>query len=120
MLHLLRAWRYTLLLFKPLLGGSRPGCNSSATVVAHSRIVHICLVYDYGFVVDIVDIHRIHSRNRSVVKKPSATPITALESSTYVPEAIMDAAIIADVRAPISRVPHIYAPGVAPITGRPK
>ncbi len=65
-------------------------------------------------VVDIVNDRCIHIRDRGVVVNPVVVPIRALIATTGVSETVVDAAIIANVRTPVARVPMVIAVVVAP------
>jgi hypothetical protein len=62
--------------------------------------------------IDVVDL--------TVIKKVSAMPVSAFIAGTKKAEAIIDAAVEAHVRSPISSVPDINAVTPPPIAGRPK
>ncbi len=50
----------------------------------------------------------------------AATPITALVAKTYIPKTVVDAAIVADVPAPVSPVKAVAVVIEAPVAGGPK
>ena len=77
-------------------------------VPANRAVVHV--VYDGD--VDVID--------RSVVVEVATTPITALVAEADIAKAIVDAAIVADVPAPIAAVKAITVIPKAPVAGGPK
>jgi hypothetical protein len=119
-LYLARAWRYALLICKLPFGGTGLSRYTAVTVIANSGVFYICLIDDHGFPVDVMDICGVHACNCGVIEKASAVPITALVPRSFISEPIMDAAIIADMRTPVTGMPHIYASAISPIAGCPK
>jgi hypothetical protein len=91
--------------------------SSAATIEAD--IVHR-LVLDDRLRVDIGDDGLIHLGDGGVVKEHPMIPISALVADASIAEAVVDAAIISDVRAPVSGVPNISTTIVAPVAGRPE
>jgi hypothetical protein len=68
----------------------------------------------------VVDHGRIHADHGSVVGEESSPPLAAGEAYTEVPTAIIDAAVIAHLRPPISLVIRIEPVRPSPVTGRPQ
>lgn len=68
-------------------------------------------------VVNHVDVHVIHP---SVIEEVAAVPAAAEVAGAGVAESVVDAAVEADFRAPVSGVPEIGAVGPAPVAGRPE
>ncbi len=62
----------------------------------------------------------IHSPNRSVTEKPATLPSAAAEPGAEITEAIVDSAVKADVRPPITTVPTVVSTFKTPITWRPQ
>ena len=98
-------------------GALRPGrlcCGATnAAVIADvvdDGVVHVRVVNDGG----------VYVGDGGVVAEHPTTPYAADEADTTVAEAVVNAAIEADVRAPITGVPSIGAPYEAPIAGSPK
>src|SRR5580698_5022636 len=75
--------------------------------------VHI--VHDHGPVVDVMDARHIHVHHCAVVEECAASPLAAPEAYAAVAEAIINAAIKSDVRAPIAAVPTIQAACESPV-----
>src|SRR5262245_51339231 len=62
-------------------------------------------VLDDGLRVDVGDNGLIHLSDGRVVKEHSVSPVSALVTDAAITETVIDAAIISDVRPPISGVP---------------
>ena len=62
--------------------------------------------------VDVID--------RAVVVEVAATPITAFVAEAYIPKTVVDAAIVADMSAPVAAVKAVAVMIEAPVAGRPK
>src|SRR5215469_15388160 len=90
--------------------------SAVAAVVADLAVI----VHNDGFVIDIVDIGDVDIIHRAVVSEDAAMPVAAFIAIARVAEAIVNAAVEADVRAPVSCMPHIEAAAPAPIAGRPQ
>jgi len=81
----------------------RPGGDAArAAVKAHVAPV----VYDYGLVVDIGDVHAGDVRHSTVVEEVSAAPLAAQIPDAPVTEAVTDAAVEADGGSPVAFVPY--------------
>ena len=70
-------------------------------------------------VVNIVNDVDVNIRYRAVVFNPAVIPIRAIISTARVSIAIIDAAVIADVRTPVAAMPMIGAAIVTPPGRRP-
>ena len=78
------------------------------------------IIYNHGLVIDIRDIGDIHVGHRAVVEKPAAAPFTTLEAFAEVSEAVINAAVESDMRAPIAGIPKIDAVVPTPVSGGPQ
>src|SRR5665213_3106110 len=56
----------------------------------------------------------------AVVPEAAAVPVSAVETCAEVAEAVVDAAVVADFRAPVTGVPEVVGTAVAPPSGRPE
>src|SRR5215472_12578478 len=119
MLRLQGSRRGVTLAFGEALSSGRlrrgaPGAAVVADVVDRGviddRIVHVGVVNHRG----------VHIGHRGVVRKHSVAPFTAVEADAPVAIAIVNAAIKADVRAPVARMPYIDAPAPTPIARSPQ
>ena len=70
--------------------------------------------------IDIFNYGGIYVRDRPVVVEVVVVPIAAVVAVTHITVAIVDAAVIADVRTPIAMIPAIVGIGPAPVAWRPK
>jgi hypothetical protein len=120
MFYLARAWRYALLVCKLPLGGTGLSVYTAVTAIANPSVFYICLIDDHGFPVDVMDIRSVHTCNCGVIQKASAVPMAALIPRSFISEAIMDTAIVADMGTPITGMPHIHASAMSPIARCPK
>jgi hypothetical protein len=78
------------------------------------------IICDHGLVIDIRDVGDIHIGHRAVVEEPATAPFTALEAFAEVSEAVVDAAIESDVRAPIAGIPKVKPIVPSPVSGGPQ
>src|SRR5208282_929355 len=110
--------RYVALVRGCLLGRGGAGANStSATVVAdvvYSRGV------DNGLVVNIGNVHATHVVHRGVVEEGAVVPISASIAHPAIAEAVVDAAVEADLRAPIPAIPGKGIAAPTPIARSPE
>ena len=77
-------------------------------------------VVDHGFVVDVVNIRDVDVVHRAVVVEGSVVPISALIADAAITEAVVDAAVEADLRAPVAIIPGVGVATPAPITRSPE
>jgi len=90
---------------------------------APANIAHAIIgdVVDVGPVdIDIAHARTVHVIDRSVVPKMAALPVAAIVAVADVAEAVVDAAIEADVNAPVTVVPVVAVAVVAPVARRPQ
>jgi len=92
------------------------GYSALPAVECDVRIV----VYDDRLVIDIGHVRDIHIGHRAVVEEMAAAPFPACEAFAEVSEAVINAAIKPDVRAPIASIPKIEAIVPTPISGGPQ
>jgi hypothetical protein len=115
--RLLGRWRDMPLAARAFLcSGWTGSCSTIATSEAgavYSRVV------DHGRVVSIVNVRDVHVIHRTVVIEVPAAPISASITGANVPEAIVDAAVEADSRTPVSRMPDVHAATPTPVTRSP-
>src|SRR5262249_60056328 len=116
-LYLQRRWRSVLFVRPGKFLSRRLGFSSAWPIEAD--VVHRRRVDD-RLVVGIGDDGRIQSGNSGVVKEHPVIPIAALITSAGVPEAVVDAAVITDMRPPISGVPNVPGSLIAPVARSPQ
>ncbi len=99
--------------------GPRPRINSaSATIVADPANVGI--VVDHGCVIGVVNVGDIYVVHAGVVEKAIVIPASAFVAETAVTEAVIHAAIKADVFTPVSAVPKVSACQKYPLPPQPQ
>jgi hypothetical protein len=92
------------------------GYSAVSAVEGNVRVI----VHDDGLVIDIGDVGDIHVGHRTVVEKVVTSPFAACETFAEVSEAVINAAIESDVRAPIADIPKIDAIVPTPVSGGPQ
>ena len=95
----------------------RPRRYAAGAVVAHAG--HVDVVH-HRLVINVGDVNAAEIVHGSVVRKHAAAPEAAFIAGARVAEAIVDAAIEADLRAPVAIVENVTAADEAPVTGRPQ
>ena len=99
--------------------GRWPVANAAtAAVIADSDVV----IRDNVVVVDVPDDGRIDVVHRPVIAEgpPVSIPVTTLVTTAGIAMAVVDAAIVADVRTPVTVVPVIAGFIVSPVRRRPE
>jgi hypothetical protein len=71
-------------------------------------------------VVDVMDNGRVDAGHASVIEILSTAPVTTVETSTRIAEAIVDSTVETNDRSPIADVPHVKAVSERPVPWRPK
>jgi hypothetical protein len=92
------------------------GDTAPSAVEGHMRIV----VYGDRLVVDIGHVRDIYIGDRAVVEEPAAAPLSTLKAVAEVSEAVINAAIEPNLRAPIAGIPNIEAIVPTPISRGPQ
>jgi hypothetical protein len=92
------------------------GCNTAGPIEAD--IVHRDGA-DGLFVVSVGDDGRVHPCNGGVVEEHSVVPVPAFIAGAGITEAIVDTAVVADVRSPISRMPNVLLALIPPVAWSP-
>ncbi len=108
-----------------LLGGSqlflgRGLRRRSASPAIEADIIHGRMIERHLLVVGVVNAGRVHVVDGRVVDEGTVVPIAATIAFAEVPKAVVNPAIKAQVRAPISGMPDVIAVAPAPIARRPK
>jgi hypothetical protein len=94
------------------------GMNSSRPAVEADMVVDVLI--DDGLVVDVVNHGDVDVCDGAVVKVISAAPVAAHETYARVSETIVNAAVEADVRSPITAMPNIDTIGKSPVPRSPE
>src|SRR6478672_7711006 len=110
----LRGGRRDVLLVRPgfFLRGRSRDSPARATVEADTSYSHIV---DDGFVVDVGDVHTTEIVHGRVVAKDAVSPVAALVAGAHIAETVIDAAVVSNMRPPVSGVPSIKTVPPAPI-----
>ena len=98
-------------------GGLRADVNAaSASVVGDASVV----VDHYSAVVDIGDVVNVDAVDGPVVVEAVSVPIAAVVAVAGVPEAIVDASVVADVRTPEAGMEAVAVTEEEPVAGCPE
>jgi putative CocE/NonD family hydrolase len=122
-LALHRGGRDVLLVHGGSLRGRRLRSDAARTVVAHAvdRGVVDRGVVDHRVVdVGVVDHGGVHAHHGRVVGEYPAPPLAADEADAAVAEAVVHAAVEADVRAPVAGMKQVHAADEAPVSRGPQ
>jgi len=92
-------------------------CSARATVEAHAIEGS---VLDHGGVVRVVDYSDVNVSRVAVVVVIVPAPVAAVKADAWIAEAVVNAAIEADYRSPITRMPDIGVILPSPVAGRPE
>jgi hypothetical protein len=99
--------------------GSGPYLQSARSAVeTNARAAPAFL--SIGAFVDVVHISDVHVVVGAVVVEMPAAPVAAFVANADVAKAVIDATVVADVRAPVTTVEPITVMPVAPVAGRPE
>lgn len=119
MLRLSLRWLEVPLICERLFLSGRPGSDTirSAIEAGAVVVVHYSGVVDVGVVNDCP----VYIHHSGVVGEGAATPFTAIEAGSTIPEAIVDAAVETDMRSPVPGVPSVDTSNApTPISRRPQ
>ena len=100
-----------------LLPGSGASRDPARTVVTDP--IDNGVVDDSAVDVDVADDGGVYVRDRGVVVEGSADPGAPDEADADIAEAVINAAIVSNMRTPIAGMPHVNAAAPTPVTGRP-
>src|ERR1700722_8161367 len=98
--------------------GGCAGIDAAAAAVV-ADAVGFAVIADAA-VVGVVNVGHVHVIHRAVVIEMIVVPVAAFVAVAEIAEAVIHAAVEADVRAPVSTVPEIAAAAPAPISGSPE
>ena len=99
-----------------LLGSGTSAESASTTVVADA----ISLIILYGIVVNVVNVRDIDVGDGAIVIHGSVVPVSAVVAASGVSEAVIDATVEANVRAPIACMPDIHIVLITPVRRSPE
>ncbi len=100
------------------LSGSGTRIDSTpAAVIAHA--IDLAIV-DHRFVVHVMNVGDVYMIHFAVVKEMISVPVPAFVAEAAVPEAVVNAAVEADMRSPVTGVPEIACVAPAPIARGPQ
>ena len=97
----------------------RRACGNSAAAAIVAHPIHIAIVH-HGSVVHVVNVRSVDVVHRAVVKEMIAAPVAALVAESAVTEAVVNAAVEADMWSPETGVPEISTAAPAPIAWSPQ
>src|SRR5450755_637169 len=101
---------------RPLLG-TRSGRYAAGAAVVADLIDRD--VVDDGFVVGVVDVCCAHVVGGGVIGIVASFPTSAHKANAHVSEPVVDATVVAYMRAPIAGMETVDAGAECPISGRP-
>ena len=117
-LHLYGHGRYVLLTHPRQFRSPCPHLHSARSAVeAHTGTA---AGFAHRVVIDVMHHGDVDVVYRAVVVEVTAAPVAALVAEADVAKAVVDAAVIADVLAPVARIKPIMVMPVAPVAGRPQ
>src|SRR5215472_6924619 len=100
---------------EPLFGRRRMDHAAGSAVVAHAYVV-----LDHGAVVGVVHARHVDASDGCVVDEVTRVPISAVVADAEIAEAVIDAAVVADARSPVTGMPRVDGAGPRPVTRRPQ
>src|SRR5579871_5871778 len=95
------------------------GLRLDAAPAAERVVRPLDLFHHRAIFVNIVDVLPVHVCDDRVMLEDISLPASPGEAFAEISVAIIDAAVEADILAPISLVPEVFSAGVIPITRRP-
>jgi hypothetical protein len=125
-LHLGSDGRRVIFVHRSDLAGATPHHASAGAAVVADGVLRDAVVghvvHDNGAVVDVGDVGviAVDVGDSTVVLEVVALPVTAVEAGADVTEAVVDTAVVADVRAPVADMEAVAPEGEAPIGRRPE
>src|SRR5580698_11549037 len=104
-------------------GFFRAGLANDAAGAVEAGVVDVddgVALNDGAVDVDVRYVDAAEVGDRAVVGEDSAAPLTAEEADAAVAEAVVDAAIEADMRTPVAGVPSVESAGITPVARGPE
>jgi hypothetical protein len=112
-------WSLVMLTLGNELSRGRPRRNSSVTAVVADAI-DSCVVHDDRLVVDIGHVGDVHIGHAAVVVEVTSAPLATVVAVAGIPEAVVDAAVEANVRPPIAAMEDVEPFVPSPPAGSPE
>jgi len=105
-------------------GRTRLDVDAAVASVETDAVGRLCtvvdVVHDHVALVNIVNVVHVYVRDGAVVVEVIALPVASEETEADIAEAVVNAAVEADVWAPIAAVEHIVISVVAPVRRGPE
>lgn len=117
-LHLRLHWRSVFFMASRQFRGA--GSHRQSTLPAGKADTRRAPVFTDRMAVDVVHDCDVDVVDRTVVVKMAALPVAALVADTHVAEAVVDSAVVADVRTPVASVKSVMVMPVAPVARGPE
>ena len=121
MLHLVGGGLEVVLVGRLHLHGR--GMHLNALAAVEADVVHVddgVFRHDGAVLVDIGDVHAAKVRHGAVIGEDSAAPLAAEEADAAVAEAVVNATVESDVRAPVAAVPAVHSACKTPVARGPQ
>ena len=99
-------------------GGLRTDSDAATAAVVGDAVVVV--VDDDGAVVDVGDVVDVHAVDGGVVVEAVSVPVAAVIAVAGVPEAVIDASVVADVRSPEATMEAVAVTEEEPVAGGPE
>ena len=97
------------------------GVTYAAGAIERGAVVYHGSINDYRLVdIDVANNGGIHPGDRGVVVKDSTPPLAAYVAEAEIAEAVIDAAVEAHVRPPVSRMPQVNSARETPVSRSPQ
>jgi hypothetical protein len=113
--------RMLIALGNPVLWGGSVLNSARAAVIGNAAAVGDRVsLHNRRVVVSSANDALIHAHDRGVVSKLAAAPFSARETNAPVPKAVVHAAVVADVAAPVAPMEPVSAAVPVPVVGRPQ
>src|SRR5579863_8136629 len=118
LLHLTGQRRRVLLAGIGFLASSRASLNSAFTAIKGN--VRLVVHDDFAVHVDVPDLSGVHIHDGCVVEESPAAPFAAIKAFTAIAEAVVNATVESDFRAPVAGIPDVNTVSPAPVAGSPQ
>src|SRR5580692_2979719 len=99
--------------------GSRTSVNAT-TAAVEADAIHVRVIVDHCAVIYVVHVGDVHVVHAAVVEEVAPVPVATFITEAAVAETVVNAAVEANLRAPVAGVPEISATTPAPVARRPE